>query len=481
MKYCCNPFKEPSHKANSTDLAAKALQIGIHLTAEISYICDTCRLDLKRRLDAHINAQLEIAERERQQGVDQDAQREVRGEAQRAQRVQREHQREEQREIEREAQRKREKQAKIIRDPRLHRRSQRVATQTIAAQEQKGEAMDVDLAMDVVLGEVQIEEHSKPAGSSSESEVVLEKAAFVDKFNKLLPLIGVNKIIFEKIGRSQSYMRNKLDEITRQLAKTLFEIPLCTDAGEQNAEQEMLQQLKDEFFKTDRRDVHTQILSVLPRSWSARKVAKEFNTSVHFALHTKKIVDQHGILCDAEKRMGTTILPDARVKIIEDFFTQDNVSQPCPGKNDCVTVRLNDEKVKLQKRLLLMNLKEAHCQFKLKYPNEKVGFSKFASLRPKQCITALETGGTHYTCVCCHHQNVKLVFDSVNKYFKLESYRDLFDKYTCAEKSQKCHLNECYDCPGATAVMDFVRQIMEENVIENVMYKQWRNNESGKN
>lgn len=472
MKYCCNPYNEPGHKANkrnstapkrpvSIDLAAKAFQIGIDLTAEVSHICDHCRLDLNRRLEEHRIAQLENAERERQREVNQDANREIQREAQRVQRVEREHRQNEKREAHRQLQEK----AQVSGDPQQHRRSQLAAMQAITAQHQEGEAMDVEMA-DTELGTVQIEEHSKPKGSSSESEVTKDKAVFVNKLNKLLPLIGVDKIVFEKIGRSQSYMQNKLDEITRQLAKNLFEISPCTHehAVEQNAGQEMLQQLKDEFAKTTRRDTHAKILSALPRSWSARKMAKEFNTSMHIALQTKKNVEQHGILCDAEKRMGTTNLPNVRVKLIESFFTQDCISQPCPGKNDFVTVLLDNEKVRIQKRLLLMNLNEAHCQFKLQYPDEPVGFSKFASLRPKQCITALETGGTHYTCVCCYHQNVKLVFETLNKYFELESYRDLFDKYLCAEKSEKCYLNECNDCPGTIAVMDFVRQIMDHHV-----------------
>lgn len=128
-----------------------------------------------------------------------------------------------------------------------------------------------------------------------------------------------------------------------------------------------------------------------------------------------------------------------------------------------------------------MNLKEAHCQFKLMHPNEPVGFSKFAPLRPKQCILALATGGTHSTCVCCYHQNAKLVFESLNKWFELNSYRDIFDTYLCAEKNDKCFLNEFNACPGDTAVKEFVREILEKNLIDDVHYKQWKTNENGKN
>ena len=66
------------------------------------------------------------------------------------------------------------------------------------------------------------------------------------------------------------------------------------------------------------------------------------------------------------------------------------------------------EKVHLQKRLVLCNLKEAYHQFKEMHPNVKVEFSKFAQLRPKECVLAGATG-THSVCVCVTHQNVKLM------------------------------------------------------------------------
>ena len=38
----------------------------------------------------------------------------------------------------------------------------------------------------------------------------------------------------------------------------------------------------------------------------------------------------------------------------------------------------------------------------------KIGFSKFAELRPKECVIA-GSSGTHSVCVCTTHQNVKLM------------------------------------------------------------------------
>lgn len=80
-----------------------------------------------------------------------------------------------------------------------------------------------------------------------------------------------------------------------------------------------------------------------------------------------------------------------------------------PGMKDCVSdVNCRGEKIKVQKRLVLSNLKELHEFYRTRYPNNPIGFSSFASLRPKYCVLAGGTG-THTVCVCAIHQNIKLM------------------------------------------------------------------------
>ena len=46
---------------------------------------------------------------------------------------------------------------------------------------------------------------------------------------------------------------------------------------------------------------------------------------------------------------------------VKEFFERDDVSRLCPGKKDCVSVKLEDgRKEKVQKRLLFSNLKEIY-------------------------------------------------------------------------------------------------------------------------
>ena len=60
------------------------------------------------------------------------------------------------------------------------------------------------------------------------------------------------------------------------------------------------------------------------------------------------------------------------------------------------------------------NLREVYHEFKGQFPAQKVGFSKFADLRPKHCVLA-GASGTHSVCVCTIHQNVKLMINSYRK------------------------------------------------------------------
>lgn len=67
-----------------------------------------------------------------------------------------------------------------------------------------------------------------------------------------------------------------------------------------------------------------------------------------------------------------------------------------PGMIDCVSIiEANRNRTK---RSILCNLREAYTLFKEKFPHIKVSFSKFAELRPKQCILA-DKSGTHSVCL----------------------------------------------------------------------------------
>ena len=89
------------------------------------------------------------------------------------------------------------------------------------------------------------------------------------------------------------------------------------------------------------------------------------------------------------------------------------------------------------------------------HPVVKVGFSKFAELRPKECVLAGESG-THSVCVCLTHQKIKLLvsgcqLETLTK-GELKQYRDCLAAIQCAQLTTECCTAQCKECPGTTAL-----------------------------
>lgn len=181
-------------------------------------------------------------------------------------------------------------------------------------------------------------------------------------------------------------------------------------------------------------------------------------------------------------RISRNSLDPATTKLVKDFYHNEEVSRQLPGMYDTVTVRVNGKKEKRMKKLLLLSLKEAHILFKEKYPEVKVGSSKFCELRPKEII--LPGGsGTHNVCVCVFHQNVKLALDNSgllkSNPLKLEdpTYKGYLDLMICDDASEKCLLNECKKCKDNKTTGIYEKRILDhlEKSNSGVQIHQWEN------
>ena len=142
-----------------------------------------------------------------------------------------------------------------------------------------------------------------------------------------------------------------------------------------------------------------------------------------------------------------------------------------PGKKDFVSVKIEGKRVHIQKRLVLNNLREVYREFKQKFPGRKIGFSKFAELRPKHCILA-GASGTHAVCVCTIHQNVKLMM-YVMQLPDLPTYHHCLARIMCNPPLPKCYLGECDVCPGVAQLKEELITLLDENDMDQIVYKQW--------
>ena len=151
-----------------------------------------------------------------------------------------------------------------------------------------------------------------------------------------------------------------------------------------------------------------------------------------------------------------------------------------PGLKDVLSIKQeNDKRKHVQKRLLLANLQEIYHLFKKEYENVKIGFSKFAELRPPYCVLA-GSSGTHNVCVCVHHENVKLMLASVdlnklteNTFLVLNNYHDCIDAIVCANAHDICYLGECLDCPNMSKLRKHLLECFKNNDILEIKYQSW--------
>ena len=135
------------------------------------------------------------------------------------------------------------------------------------------------------------------------------------------------------------------------------------------------------------------------------------------------------ILAKPVPKKGKT-LPQETLNLFWSFYEDDEYSRQMPGKKDYVSISWNVHK---QKQLFPCNLSELYSTFRDKYPNIKIRFSNFCTLRPKWCVLA-GSSDTHSVCICSTHQNAVLLVDAIDWEY---TYKDLLKKIVC-EPDNKC-------------------------------------------
>ncbi|CAH0547109.1 unnamed protein product [Brassicogethes aeneus] len=286
---------------------------------------------------------------------------------------------------------------------------------------------------------------------------------------------GVSPIKRKKLSKE------KVKKVKNIISTTFLKEQAQSSQEEGNYEHEceMIKQLKEKFAKTNKRSEKILVLSCLPQSWTRAKMQKEFGVSQYMARKVKKIVNEKGILVTPNPKPGKVLDENLAQKIVE-FYQKDDISRIMPGKKDFVAIKKEGEKQHIQKRLVLANLSEVYALFKKEYPDEKIGFSKFCELRPKNCILAGRSG-THTVCVCTLHQNMKLMISGSKLNLFLDNnnkplgrdYRDFLYKIICNPPAVDCFLNKCELCPGIGPLKGFLEEKFEEELIDSITYKKW--------
>ncbi|XP_062705603.1 uncharacterized protein LOC134287568 [Aedes albopictus] len=311
---------------------------------------------------------------------------------------------------------------------------------------------------------------SIPSLESIPSTDQLQGPHNIEKFNTIAETLSLSPISSRNM-RSMEYRINKSLQITKAVRKNIFGID-STDVGKVEAYDEIIMQLKDKFnHPTTDRSEQIKILSVLPKSWSVNKITREFNAPMYMARQVKDLVDEQGILCTTEKRRGHGIDDDTK-QIVREFFDDNDISRPMPGTNDFVSEVRNGKKQQVQKRLLMMSLKEAYMIFVDMYKTVNIGFTVFTQLRPKHCIL-LDSTGIHNVCICTIHENVNLMFNSI----RIVSQDEIIQKMLCdiSTRTDNCFFRACEKCACNEHIEEELTLILESNDKEEIIFQQWLN------
>jgi hypothetical protein len=234
---------------------------------------------------------------------------------------------------------------------------------------------------------------------------------------------------------------------------------------------QLVQDLKEKCAVSPR-SMKFQILTLVPQSWTKEETTEIFGVTKYMVEQARKLKSEKGILAIPEKKRGKELC-ETVAQTVQDFYQDDEISRLMPGKRDCVSVKIGGQKQLIQKRLLLANLNEIYIEFKQKYPEVKIGFSKFCEIRPKWCLT-VGASGTHSVCVCTIHQNVKLLLAAIPKFDS--DYKELLELVVCDPSSRSCNLHLCDLCPGKQAIQTVVENHFKDNDMEmddEITYMQW--------
>jgi len=237
---------------------------------------------------------------------------------------------------------------------------------------------------------------------------------------------------------------------------------------------EIVKNLKQKLHSEDTAKNDKILLSqLLPSHWSVREVANFSNISVRQSHKNKSLKNLESSLPPVTSHNR---ISDKVIEKVKMFYEDDENSRILPGMKDTKCIKEDGKSKFVQKRLVLYTLRELYLKFKESNTDIKIGFSKFAEFRPKNCVLA-GASGTHNVCVCVHHQNVKLMLAGLDisrlTSGTIKDYKDCISNIVCQNPQPDCFLNKCTMCPGVDKLISNLQELLHRNHIDQVKYLTW--------
>lgn len=328
--------------------------------------------------------------------------------------------------------------------------------------------------------------------NQSDDEYLMEKnehrQMLLPRLNALLDFFEIEEVTSMDI-EIPHMAEKKIDLLSKNL-KSLLVRNYCSEKSDEVdyiKKEEFYKELKGAFKKATTNSEKLHVLTAIPLSVSAYEIERNMNCSIHLARKARKLHEQEGMLSRPSPRTRTSVITEEMKDVAISFYLEDDISRPCPGSYETKLVREEGKKVKLQRRLLMFNLKEVYGMLQMYCAKKglefRLGFTYFCMLRPDQCILVSDSKGIHNVCVCIHHQNPTLLVEGSKmtaKSLKIDydenlpqSAKDILIRMTCEKPSENCFLSKCSKCPGLTNVLVSLKNYFEKNGIKTVNCKQW--------
>ena len=113
------------------------------------------------------------------------------------------------------------------------------------------------------------------------------------------------------------------------------------------------------------------------------------------------------------------------------------------------------------------------------FPDTKIDFSKFASLRPKKCVLA-GASGTHSVCACTIHHKHEINDSRCQAGFLTSEWnhpitgcQECIARIVCIPITPACFLGSCPACAFLEELKEELVQVFANHMIDNVQYLQW--------
>ena len=228
---------------------------------------------------------------------------------------------------------------------------------------------ELALFLNIIPGQklcTRCKETTKENNKDVQDSSYLSKDFDRSRFNSSAEALGFSPI--KPVGKRDavSYAQNKIKPMKVGLNEKLANVieisneelneSSLNDCTSCKGLERLIVLIKEKLEISSPRD-QIKILTLTPRSWSIKKPVQEFGVTEYKVKCARDLKKERGILAEPKQKVGKALNGDAS-EIVSNFYQQDEYSRCCPGMKDFVSVTNNSVKMKYQKRLLLLNIKE---------------------------------------------------------------------------------------------------------------------------